>query len=116
MAISKMVGAIDGNEIIFRKDSSGFWTAAVPKDLSGEFIVEVIAYDDAGNQAYSSNMLFIVDPYQLGVQIMPLEYAYRVLDENFNKKSIVSEYAYYVTDSIYKFKELPAKYTFKVVS
>lgn len=116
MAISIIVGKVDGAEIIFRKDSNGSWNATVPRDLDGEYIVEVKAYDEAGNQAYSASMLFIVDPATLQVNMIPLNFAYRFLDEKFNEKMIVSEFAYREVKSDFDFKKVESNFIFKVVS
>lgn len=116
MAIVKMVGKVGGNAIIFSRDGSGFWMAAVPKDINGEFIVEVIAFDEAGNEAYSSSMLFIVDASALSVKIIPLQFAYKVLDSEYKEKLSLSDFVFYSSNSDFKFKKMPAKFTARVVS
>lgn len=116
MAIKKIIGKVDGSEIIFRKDSSGLWSATVPKDMGGEYVVEIKAYDEAGNYAYSASMLFIVDPSTLEVKFIPLQYSYRFLDKNYNKKMIAQEFAYREVVSSFRSKVLPHNFTAKVVS
>lgn len=116
MAIRRMVGIVDGKEIIFRKDSGSLWTAAVPLDLDGEYIVEVRAFDEAGNEAYSTNMLFIVDPSTLDVKIIPLDYAYNIQDPDIKQETNISNYVYYAINSDYRFTEITEKYTFRVVT
>ena len=115
MAIVRMVGNVDGKEIIFSKDSGGFWSAAVPKDMKGEYIVEVLAYDEAGNVAYSASMIFIVDPFTLEVKMVPVQFASRVLNEGYKKKTAVSDYVYHVSGSHFKYKEISSNFTFRVV-
>ncbi|MEC1744105.1 PF13754 domain-containing protein [Schinkia azotoformans] len=97
MAIVKIVGQVDGEDIIFSLNPDGDWIATVPKALDGEYVVEVKAYDEAGNMSYSSSMLFTVDPATLEVEFIPLQYAYKTFENDpYSKKIIVSEFAYYV--------------------
>lgn len=117
MAIVKMVGQADGAEIIFRLNDERDWIATIPKDLDGEYVVEIKAYDEAGNQAYASSMLFIVDPATLEVQVIPINYAYKTLEhEDFNNKTVISEFVYHEVRNSFEFKEQPQNFAAKVVS
>lgn len=115
MAIVRMVGNVDGNELVFSKDSGGFWSAAVPKHMNGEYVVEVLVYDEAGNVAYSAGMLFIVDPFTLEVKMVPIQFASRVVDDGYKKKPVISDYVYHVCGSHFKYQELPSNFTYRVV-
>ena len=115
MALKKIIGKVDGSEIIFRKDSSGLWSATVPKDMGGEYVVEIKAYDEAGNYAYSASMLFIVDPSSLQVQFIPLNFAYKTINKEYKERVAVAEYVYYENRSEFDFKELPHQYKMEVV-
>ncbi|WP_458412790.1 PF13754 domain-containing protein [Schinkia sp. CFF1] len=117
MAIVKIVGHVDSVEIIFRLNTEGDWIATIPKDLDGEYVVEVNAYDEAGNMSYASSMLFVVDPSTLKVEFVPLSYAYKTIDDEvYSEKILVSDFAYYEVKSSFNFKELPQNFAAKVVS
>ncbi|MCM3789412.1 Ig-like domain repeat protein [Domibacillus indicus] len=115
MAVVRMTGEIDGTSIIFSKDKSGTWVAPVPLNLDGEFIVEVTAYDEAGNMAYSTAMLFAIDPSTLSAQVIPLNYVYKVGDDPFACTVISSDFAFYVVDPHMQHAELPQNFSVRVV-
>ena len=60
--IVKVSGKIDGKEVIFERAEGDRWNATVPYDLDGMYVVELTAENDAGNIAYCTKMLLIVDP------------------------------------------------------
>ena len=50
--ITKVIGKVDGKEVIFERAEGDLWNTTVPLDLDGMYVVEVTAYDDAENVAY----------------------------------------------------------------
>lgn len=100
MGVAKMTGQIDGVAIVFYQTESGEWAAVVPPDLYGEFVVEVTAWDEAGNTAYSTAMLFVIDTRDLSYRVIPLSYAYKVVDHGFLEKEIRSDYTFHVVGMI----------------
>lgn len=69
--VEKMIGKADGFEIIFTPQE-GLWKATVPRKIdSGNYNVEIRAYDSAGNESYIATVLFTVDPS--GISICPVE-------------------------------------------
>ncbi|WP_309087229.1 PF13754 domain-containing protein [Domibacillus sp.] len=115
MAVVRMTGRIDGAEVIFSLMENGQWSATVPPDVYGEFVVEVTAWDEAGNTAYSTAMLFSINPGDLSFQVIPLLYAYKVVNEGFSEVEIQSEYTFYMVGSHVDYVELPPNFTAKVV-
>lgn len=72
--VSEVYGKCDGQNIIFRRnEQTGRWDAAVPFDNDGEYVVEVRAKDDVGNESYYATLLFIVDTSKLCVKIKVLQ-------------------------------------------
>ena len=63
--MQRVYGKVDGKSIEFDYADGDRWNVAVPYDSDGEYIVEIIAEDDAGNQTYLAKMLFIVDAKSL---------------------------------------------------
>jgi len=114
MAIVKMVGIVDDVEIIFKRDGSD-WVTTVPKDLDGEYVISVTAYDEAGNKAYSTSMLFIVDPSTLRMTFAPLNYSHKVTDESFNVDTQKSDFTYYQVKDDMSFEEFPENFKARVV-
>jgi Domain of unknown function len=115
MAIVKMIGNVDGNNIIFEKDSGDLWIAAVPKGMHGEYVIDIIAYDNAGNEAYSAAMIFIVDPYTLEVRIVPANFSNSIVIEDHKEETKVSEFAYIEVKENFDIKELQHNYYTEVI-
>ncbi len=65
--IAKVIGKVDGKEVVFEHAEGDLWNITVPLDLDGMYVVEVTAYDDAENVAFCTKILLIVDPATLCV-------------------------------------------------
>lgn len=81
--ITKVIGKVDGQEVIFERSEGDKWTVTVPYDLDGMYVVEVTAYSDTGVIAYCAKMLLIVDPATLCVQLMPYDYIVEVVQNEY---------------------------------
>lgn len=81
--VAKVIGKVDGSEVIYEKGEGDKWTVTVPSDLDGMYVVEVTAYDEAGNSAYCTKMLLIVDPATLCVSLVPYEYIVEVVPDDY---------------------------------
>ena len=81
--VAKVIGKVDGSEVIYEKGEEDKWTVTVPSDLDGMYVVEVTAYDEAGNSAYCTKMLLIVDPATLCVSLVPYEYIVEVVQDDY---------------------------------
>ena len=55
--VKRVFGRVDGQEVELYADSGDRWSVPVPFDADGEYVVEILAEDDAGNQAYMGKML-----------------------------------------------------------
>ena len=91
--VVKVSGKIDGKEVIFERDEGDRWNATVPYDLDGMYVVELTAENDAGNIAYCTKMLLIVDPAPLCVRLVPLDYMVEIVPEDCKVTVIPEDYA-----------------------
>lgn len=67
--VERIIGKADGFEIVFTLQE-GLWVTTVPRKIdSGNYSVEVWAYDTAGNISYLATVLCTVDPS--GISIYP---------------------------------------------
>lgn len=80
MAVARVFGCVDGSEVVMESAQGDIWSVPVPLDQDGEYVVEIIAEDDAGNQSYMAKMLFCVDSSGLCVQVLPIPYFAELLD------------------------------------
>lgn len=81
MAIKRVFGTVDGAEVIMEQAEGDRWSVPVPLDQDGEYVVEIIAEDEAGNQSYMAKMLFCVDSSRLCVHVLPLPYMAMVMED-----------------------------------
>lgn len=69
--VTKVIGKVDGQEVIYERAEGDLWNVTVPLDLDGMYVIEVTAYDEAGNITFCTKMLLIVDPETLCVRLQP---------------------------------------------
>ena len=81
--VAKVIGKVDDSEVIYEKGEGDKWSVTVPLDLDGMYVVEVTAYDEAGNIAYCTKRLLIVDPATLCVSLVPYEYTVEVVQDDY---------------------------------
>ena len=82
--VVKVTGKVDGQDVIFERSEGNRWNITVPYDLDGMYVIEVTAEDEAGNIAFCTKMLLIVDPATLCVKLIPLDYMVEVIQEEYS--------------------------------
>jgi hypothetical protein len=71
--IKRVFGKVDGTEVILHQDGDR-WTVPVPIDSNGEYVVEILAEDEAGNISYMAKMLFAVNGGLVSAQMVSIPY------------------------------------------
>lgn len=74
MAVNHVIGKTDSFEIIFDKIDNDKWTVNVPSNVVGEYIMDLYAYDDAGNLGFMATAMFTVDTTNLCFHLAILKY------------------------------------------
>ena len=73
----KLTGKIEGQPVAFelvrQEGRTSVFSAEVPSNLDGEYVVELTAEDDAGNIAFICKYLVTIDLTNLCVHLMPLQ-------------------------------------------
>lgn len=72
--VTKLTGRVNGCELIFERAYGNVWTGEVPKSPFYRYVVELEAWDDAGNMSFVTRMLFSVDPETLCVHMEPMNF------------------------------------------
>lgn len=72
MAVAHVFGRVDGAKVVLNKEDGDRWSVPVPFDFDGEYVVEIIAEDEAGNQTYLAKMLYTVDAGNICVHALPM--------------------------------------------
>ena len=113
--IVKVSGKVDGQDVIFERSEGNQWNITVPYDLDGMYVIEVTAENDAGNVAYCTKMLLIVDPATLCVKLVPLDYMVEVVPEEYETHIIPEDYLVEVMEEQYQVATLPDFFYVEVV-
>lgn len=80
--VEKVIGKNPNFEIIFYCIEGQRWEAELPPNLSGEYYIDLYAYDKAGNVGYMSKALFEVDTTNLCWHIKIIDYDVTVRFKN----------------------------------
>lgn len=100
--IRRVIGKANGFDIIFEKGEGDWWNIAIPSDLSGEYVVEVYAEDEAGNSDYLCRMLFSVCGHELQVQVLDGRLGINILDSGITAEKTGDSYRADVQEGGYR--------------
>lgn len=73
--VDRVIGIADEFELIFERAEGDCWTAVTPANVFGEYVMEIWAYDTAGNASYMATMLYMVSKHTMQSYLIPFEYA-----------------------------------------
>lgn len=88
MAVKRVFGTIDGIDVVFEQSLGDRWIVPVPFDEDGEYVVNVIAEDEAGNRTCIAKILFVVNTALLCVHVKKTRYYTELLGINYKAKVI----------------------------
>ena len=72
--VVRLTGTVNGDDVIFRRMEGDEWEATVPASLNGTYILDMTAYDEAGNTAYWARYILVVDLAALRVTLRVCPY------------------------------------------
>ena len=78
--VVRLIGKVEGQDVIFTRLKGDIWTAEVPAQKSGRYVMELTAFDEAGNIAYCTDVLFSYDATAMKFTIEPLPYQCTIID------------------------------------
>lgn len=70
--VTRVFGKVDGVSVIYDHVERDRWEVPVPDDDDGEYVVEIIAENDSGNQTFLTRMLYTVDAGTVCICMLPL--------------------------------------------
>ena len=76
--VARVEGIVNGDPVIFRWVVGDQWEAQVPASLNGTYVLEMTAWDEAGNMTSRAFYLLAYDPVNLCASLIPLPYAVAV--------------------------------------
>lgn len=72
MAVMRVFGRVDGVDVVLENKQGDTWQVPVPFDIDGEYVVEIIAEDFAGNQSYLARMMYTVDAGNICIHMLTM--------------------------------------------
>ncbi|MDP4109322.1 MAG: PF13754 domain-containing protein [Bacillota bacterium] len=90
----KLTGYINGTEICFDFRPPSTFAAEIPRNISGVYILELHAADNAGNQANECSAAVLVNFNELIFKILDIEYGYEPGKEEFKFTKLPPEFSY----------------------
>lgn len=72
--VVRLEGKVNGQDVIFSKGEGDTWNGVFPFREKCEVIIELIAYDEAGNFCYKTCYLLAFDPESLYIKLIPADY------------------------------------------
>lgn len=91
--VARVEGIVNGDPVIFNRVVGDQWESKVPASLNGTYVVEMTAWDEAGNMAHKSMYLLQYDPINLKSKLIPFPYSSRFEKEiSYCSNILVSDY------------------------
>ena len=72
--VVKLVGTVNGDEVIFQRTQGDMWEVSVPASLNGTYVLDMMAYDEAGTATYWARYIITVDLAALRVTLRVCPY------------------------------------------
>lgn len=90
--VVRLEGKIDNQTVIFWHKQGDEWEAIIPSNMSGIYIVELTAYDEAGNKGYASKYLVTVNIGHLNIKIEPFQWESFLCQAVYNARAAIGQY------------------------
>lgn len=90
--VARVEGIVNGDPIKFNRVVGGQWEAQVPASLNGSYVLEMTAWDEAGNMAHRAFYLLAYDPINLCASLIPLPYVAAVEQGQWTAAEHLSNY------------------------
>ena len=91
--VKRVFGKVDGIEVNYDHSKGDWWNVPVPLDIDGEYVIEVIAEDEAGNQSFITRLLYTVKGENICVHQLPLlDTCLTKLKENYTLTKLKENY------------------------
>lgn len=81
--VIKLTGTVDGEQVMFERKSRDTWICTVPATLSGTYVIDLTAIDEAGNVAYYAKFIVAIDITALRVSLEPYPWRSELLSDSF---------------------------------
>lgn len=90
--VVKLVGSIEGQEIVFSRKDGDIWETSIPSSENGVYILELTAVDEAGNTSFIAKYVVTIDTTALQVTLEPFPWDSEVVLSDYFASSYLSDY------------------------
>lgn len=108
--VVRLIGKVQGQDVIFTHVQGDDWEAVIPPSLNGIYIVELTAYDDGGNVSYTTRYIITIDLDALYVRLEPYPYRAGILPDSFRTDLTSSPYRADILPESFRAGVVPANY------
>lgn len=91
--VVRLYGLCDGNPIEFVYQGENLWDAIVPKNLSGQYLVQLTAEDEAGNQSHYIDLVLTYNVYRLTVKWQKPKFYENFRGRRFTERKLKPKYS-----------------------
>lgn len=90
--VVKLVGSIEGQEIVFSRKEGDIWETSIPSSENGVYILELTAVDEAGNTSFIAKYVVTIDTTALRVTLEPFPWDSEVVLSDYFACCYLSDY------------------------
>lgn len=90
--VIRVEGIINGDNVIFSRVAGDQREAQAPSSLDGAYVIEMTAYDEAGNIAHTSRYMLLYDPVNLCACLIPCPYTAEAYLSDYSSDVQLSDY------------------------
>lgn len=90
--VTRVEGTVNGDHVIFKRLTGDQWQATVPSNVNGIYIIEMTAWDEAGNIDHIAKYMLMYDPVNLCAQLIPIPYYAEVEPDHYTATVSLSDY------------------------
>lgn len=90
--VVRLEGKVQGRDVIFNRVQGDEWETIIPASLNGVYIVELTAYDDAGNMAYTARYILTIDLTSIHAKVRINRIVTKVRLSRYCSKARLSQY------------------------
>lgn len=106
--VVRLIGTVNGDEVIFKHAQGDVWETSVPSSLDGTYVVDMTAYDEAGNATYWAKYILTIDLASLCVHLQLHPYQSDVIGAGYMADLCGSTYQVSVIDELCAVVDAPA--------
>lgn len=82
--VVRLEGSVNGENVIFQRVYGDVWETSVPSSLDGTYVIDMTAYDEAGNEAYWAKYILTIDLTSLCAHLTKHPYQAEILPEHYS--------------------------------